>query len=303
MLFPGLVLVFPSAVLAARLPIISGQAVNQDDCTTTTTLAPVTFTSVSPASTIGATGASQGTSGGSGSGSLIYTTALPTLGPDGLGMHTYTVTVPCPGTPGSSCNPLDSSECPPGFTTTSVVCNVCGPTVVTTVLTLPVETAGSSGTSGVQPPHTSANGETKQVTKTCDEELCQLDSETTGYSDGSSATSAPTTTKTSSGAGSGSGSGSSIPNPAVNSSEYSSSSSTAGATGDSQGNNGAPAASSVLNTFSTQGSSTIASEETPTASPSVVQVAGSGAMFVDMRALFGALSFSCVLAQLLFPLN
>ncbi|KAH7237354.1 hypothetical protein B0J15DRAFT_453832 [Fusarium solani] len=126
----SLVLVFPAATLASWLPIRPRQASTPDDCTLTSTLPPVTRTSIYPVSTIADSGPGQATGGGS----LIYTTALPTLGPSGPGLHTYTITAPCPL---AECQPPAATECPPGFTTAVVVCHVCGESPVTTVLTLP----------------------------------------------------------------------------------------------------------------------------------------------------------------------
>lgn len=126
----SLVLVFPAATLASWLPIRPRQASTPDDCTLTSTLPPVTRTSIYPVSTIADSGRGHVTGGGS----LIYTTALPTLGPSGPGLHTYTITAPCPS---AECQPPAATECPPGFTTAVVVCHVCGESPVTTVLTLP----------------------------------------------------------------------------------------------------------------------------------------------------------------------
>ncbi|RSM04296.1 hypothetical protein CEP52_006932 [Fusarium oligoseptatum] len=111
-----LILIFPAATLASWLPIRPRQASSSDDCTITSTLPPVTMTSIYPVSTIAGSGQGQVTGGGS----LIYTTALPTLGPSGPGLHTYTVTAPCPS---AECQPPAASECPPGFTTAAVVCH------------------------------------------------------------------------------------------------------------------------------------------------------------------------------------
>lgn len=81
-----------------------------------------------------------------GGGTLIYTTAFPTLGPDGPGLHTYTITAPCAET---HCQRPASADCPPGFTKTTVVCHACGEQAITTILTLPIESAaagqGSAG--------------------------------------------------------------------------------------------------------------------------------------------------------------
>ncbi|EEU37243.1 uncharacterized protein NECHADRAFT_78319 [Fusarium vanettenii 77-13-4] len=140
MLF-SLVLVFPAATLASWLPIRPRQASTPDDCTLTSTLPPVTLTSVYPVSTIADSGQGQATGGGS----LIYTTALPTLGPSGPGLHTYTITAPCPS---AECQPPAATACPPGFTTAVVVCHVCGESPVTTVLTLPGKATASPNTDG-----------------------------------------------------------------------------------------------------------------------------------------------------------
>lgn len=135
----SLVLVFPAATLASWLPIRPRQASIADDCTLTSTLPPVTRTSIYPVSTIAGSGQGHVTGGGS----LIYTTALPTLGPSGPGLHTYTITAPCPS---AECQPPAATECPPGFTTAVVVCHVCGESPVTTVLTLPeMATASPNG--------------------------------------------------------------------------------------------------------------------------------------------------------------
>ncbi|KAM0499161.1 hypothetical protein ACHAP8_005872 [Fusarium lateritium] len=88
------------------------------------------MTIIYPTSTIG--GQSQVTGGGS----LIYTTAFPTLGSDGPNQHTYTVTVPCDEI---QCMRLASGERPPAFTATTAVCHTCGEKAIATTLTLPVE--------------------------------------------------------------------------------------------------------------------------------------------------------------------
>ncbi|KAG7437712.1 hypothetical protein Forpi1262_v000122 [Fusarium oxysporum f. sp. raphani] len=151
MLFTPLILLLPTVSHASWLPIRRGQPSNPEDCTVTSTLSPITVTSLHPTSTIGPHGSGSGSgsggsngSGGSGhgqvtgGGSLIYTTALPTLGPNGPGVHTYTITAPCAS---SHCQRPASTECPPGFTTTAVICHVCGEHPVTTTLTLPIESA------------------------------------------------------------------------------------------------------------------------------------------------------------------
>ncbi|KAG5802145.1 hypothetical protein H9Q74_009530 [Fusarium xylarioides] len=162
MLFTPLLLLFPAVSHASWLPFRRGQPSNPEDCTVTSTLSPITVTSIHPTSTIGPHGSSSGSGGshGSGSGSdgsngsngsggpghgqvtgggsLIYTTALPTLGPNGPGIHTYTITAPCAS---SHCQRPASTDCPPGFTTTAVICHVCGEHPVTTTLTLPIESA------------------------------------------------------------------------------------------------------------------------------------------------------------------
>ncbi|KAF5628947.1 hypothetical protein F52700_8040 [Fusarium sp. NRRL 52700] len=159
MLFTPLILLFPAVSHASWLPFRRGQASTPEDCTVTSTLSPITMTSIYPTSTIGPHGSGSGFngSGGSGSGSggsndsggsgqgqvtgggsLIYTTALPTLGPNGPGVHTYTITAPCAS---SHCQRPAPTECPPGFTTTAVICHVCGEHPVTTTLTLPIESA------------------------------------------------------------------------------------------------------------------------------------------------------------------
>ncbi|KAG5751825.1 hypothetical protein H9Q70_005515 [Fusarium xylarioides] len=162
MLFTPLLLLFPAVSHASWLPFRRGQPSNPEDCTVTSTLSPITVTSIHPTSTIGPHGSSSGSGGshGSGSGSdgsdgsngsggpghgqvtgggsLIYTTALPTLGPNGPGIHTYTITAPCAS---SHCQRPASTDCPPGFTTTAVIFYVCGEHPVTTTLTLPIESA------------------------------------------------------------------------------------------------------------------------------------------------------------------
>nr|RBQ99273.1 hypothetical protein FVER53263_00093 [Fusarium verticillioides] len=166
MLFTPLILLFPAVSHASwlpiRLPIRRGQPSIPEDCTVTSTLSPITMTSIYPTSTIGPYGSDSGSGGthgwgGSGSGSsgsegsegsghghvtdggsLIYTTALPTIGPNGPGVHTYTITAPCAS---SDCQRPAPTECPPGFTTTAVICHVCGEHPVTTTLTLPIESA------------------------------------------------------------------------------------------------------------------------------------------------------------------
>ncbi|KAM5383417.1 hypothetical protein ACJZ2D_002110 [Fusarium nematophilum] len=171
MLLAPLVLVFPAATLAFWLPIRPRQASARDDCTLITTLAPVTLTSIYPASTIAGKRQGQVTGGGS----LIYTTALPTLGPDGPGLHTYTVTAPCPA---AECQLPAATECPPGFTTTAVVCHVCGDRPVTTVLTLPSETAtaaqGSPYRDGSEDWSTSGENGDGQAAEVCKEGSCVL---------------------------------------------------------------------------------------------------------------------------------
>ncbi|RSL77484.1 hypothetical protein CEP52_017710 [Fusarium oligoseptatum] len=137
MLFTTLILIFTIAARAFRPPFLPRRDVATSACTSTSTLPPVTLTSIFPASTIGASGRVQVTGGGS----LVYTTALPTIGPDGPGLHVYTVTTGCPAPGGSQCQRPATNECPPGFTTTAVVCHVCGEHPVTVVLTLPSATA------------------------------------------------------------------------------------------------------------------------------------------------------------------
>ncbi|KAF5690640.1 hypothetical protein FDENT_3804 [Fusarium denticulatum] len=160
MLFTPLILLLPAVSHASwlpiRLPIRRGQPSIPEDCTVTSTLSPITMTSIYPTSTIGPHGSSSGSHGSDGSGSgskgsdssghgqvtdggsLIYTTALPTLGPNGPGVHTYTITAPCAS---SHCQRPAPTECPLGFTTTAVICHVCGEHPVTTTLTLPIESA------------------------------------------------------------------------------------------------------------------------------------------------------------------
>ncbi|KAF9773694.1 hypothetical protein IL306_008453 [Fusarium sp. DS 682] len=148
MLFTPLILLLPAVSHASWLPIRPRKATNPEDCTLTSTLSPITVTSLHPTSTVGPHGSGgsggPGGSGGSGhgqvtgGGSLIYTTALPTLGPNGPGVHTYTITAPCAE---SHCQRPAATECPPGFTTTAVICHVCGEHPVTTTLTLPIESA------------------------------------------------------------------------------------------------------------------------------------------------------------------
>ncbi|KAK7427572.1 hypothetical protein QQZ08_005847 [Neonectria magnoliae] len=316
------------------------EATNQDDCTSTTTLPPVTFTRLAPASTLG--GQSPSVSGEGGS--LIYTTAFPTLGTDGLGVHTYTVTIPFPGATESPCRPLDPSECPPGFTTSAVACSNCGTSVVTTVLTLPLETAVSSGGPIDAPTYTKVNGGTSHVTQTrpASESPAAsaassdvLDPTATDASGGSGSgslafgsgsqsadVSSPTSTNASSVLGSSSASGSTStsstshsseslgtqsgnsasPQPTTISSEDSGNDSTVGSSGGLQGDYGAFTTSLAHNTFSTLGSSSVSSEETAAATASGIQVAGSASVFVDMKPLFAAFSLTCVLAQLRFYL-
>ncbi|KAG4293527.1 hypothetical protein FPRO06_00112 [Fusarium proliferatum] len=154
MLLTPLILLFPAVSHASwlpiRLPIRRGQLPSPEDCTVTSTLSPITLTSLHPTSTFGPHGSGSGSGSGSdgsdgsghgqvtGGGTLIYTTALPTLGPNGPGVHTYTITAPCAS---SHCQRPASTECPPGFTTTAVICHVCGEHPVTTTLTLPIESA------------------------------------------------------------------------------------------------------------------------------------------------------------------
>ncbi|EXL96780.1 hypothetical protein NOF04DRAFT_9452 [Fusarium oxysporum II5] len=153
MLFTPLILLLPAVSHASWLPFRRGQPSNPEDCTVTSTLFPITVTSIHPTSTIGPHGSGSGSGSGSGGsngsggsghsqvtggGSLIYTTALPTLGPNGPGAHTYTITAPCAS---SDCQRPALTECPPGFTTTAVICHVCGELPVTTTLTLPIESA------------------------------------------------------------------------------------------------------------------------------------------------------------------
>lgn len=139
MLFTPLLLLFP-AVSLAWPPIVPRQASNGDNCTFTSILPTITLSKIYPTSTVGGHG--QVTGGGT----LIYTTAFPTLGPDGPGLHTYTIIAPCAET---QCQRPDSNDCPPGFTKTTVVCHACGEQAITTILTLPIESAtagqGSAG--------------------------------------------------------------------------------------------------------------------------------------------------------------
>ncbi|KAF5543016.1 hypothetical protein FMEXI_7252 [Fusarium mexicanum] len=147
MLFTPLIFLFPAVSHASWLPFRRGRPSIPEDCTVTSTLSPITMTSIHPTSTIGAHGSGSGSGSGSsgsghgqvtGGGSLIYTTAFPTLGPNGPGVHTYTITAPCASSP---CQRPAPTECPPGFTTTAVICHVCGEHPVTTTLTLPIESA------------------------------------------------------------------------------------------------------------------------------------------------------------------
>jgi hypothetical protein len=141
MLFTRLILLFPAVSLASWLPIKPRHEPNADSCTLTSTLSPITVTSIHPTSTVGISAPGEATGGGS----LIYTTAYPTLGPDGPGLHTYTITAPCST---SRCVRPASGGCPPGFTTTAVVCHACGDKAVTTVLTLPIESTTAIQGSG-----------------------------------------------------------------------------------------------------------------------------------------------------------
>ncbi|KAF4448830.1 hypothetical protein F53441_7822 [Fusarium austroafricanum] len=149
MRFTPLLLLLP-VISASWLPIKPWLRIRDqspEDCTVTSTFSPVTLTSIYPTSTIGSSAiGSQGHGQATGSGSLIYTTALPTLGPNGPGLHTYTITAPCTE---SQCHRPAATDCPPGFTTTAVICHVCGEQLVTTTLTLPIESAtaahGSDG--------------------------------------------------------------------------------------------------------------------------------------------------------------
>ncbi|KPM44408.1 hypothetical protein AK830_g2142 [Neonectria ditissima] len=336
MFLPTLLVLFPAAALAARLPFMPRQAANGDNCTSTTTLPPVTFTSLSPTSTLG--GQSPSVSGGSGS--LIYTTAFPTLGNDGLGVHTYTVTIPCPGTTGSPCRPLGPGECPPGFTTSAVACSACGSSVVTTVLTLPVETpVGSEGPIS-HPTYTKVDGETPHVTQTghASEGLSTstvssgvpasaatnspsgsgsgFESKSSGShssqqtsggfsSDSqSSDVSSPTSTNVSSGLGSVSPGSGSLTTQSVESVPPQSTAISSEGSGDDsedgQGDSGSSSTLSVQDTFTTIGSSSTSSEETAAATPSAIQAAGSAPMLANMETLLVAFSVSCALAQLGF---
>ncbi|ROT43799.1 hypothetical protein SODALDRAFT_348429 [Sodiomyces alkalinus F11] len=133
-----IVVLFPVGLLAGLIPVAPRQEEAPglaDNCTITTTLPPVTLTSYAPTSTAGED------QGGSGGGTLVYTTCLPTLGPDGPGLHTYTITYPCPSGPENPCHTPAPTDCPPGFTTTVKVCEVCGPKPHTLTLTVPVITA------------------------------------------------------------------------------------------------------------------------------------------------------------------
>ncbi|KAH6969311.1 hypothetical protein HG530_005647 [Fusarium avenaceum] len=141
MLFTPLLLLFP-AISLAMPPMVPRQA-KGDNCTFTSILPTITLSSIYPTSTVGH---GQVTGGGT----LIYTTAYPTLGPDGPGLHTYTVTAPCAET---HCQLPASADCPPGFTKTTVVCHACGEQAITTILTLPIEsaTAGQGSAGGDNP--------------------------------------------------------------------------------------------------------------------------------------------------------
>ncbi|KAF5251428.1 hypothetical protein FANTH_3449 [Fusarium anthophilum] len=153
MLFTPLILLLPAISYASWSPIKRGQPSNPEDCIVISTLSPIIMTSLHPTSTFGPNGPGSGSGSGSGDandsgglihgqvtdyGSLVYTTALPTLGPNGLGIYTYTITAPCAS---DYCQRPASNECPPGFITTTVICHVCGVHPVTTTLTLPIESA------------------------------------------------------------------------------------------------------------------------------------------------------------------
>jgi len=63
----------------------------------------------------------------------VYETTLAAVCPTGLTSSVYTVTNTCTGT-----TPIDTSTCPPGFTTTAVNCNC--PASSTVTVTVPVTT-------------------------------------------------------------------------------------------------------------------------------------------------------------------
>lgn len=93
MIFPRLITLFPAIALSSKLPFERGHARNADNCTYTGTWPVVTLTSVLPTLTISGPNGMQAHSAEGAS--LIYTTALPALGADGLGVHAYTITSPC----------------------------------------------------------------------------------------------------------------------------------------------------------------------------------------------------------------
>lgn len=118
----------PAGILAFRLPENI-----PSNCTVTTTLPSKTVTDVFPTSFI--TG--NESIGHPVTTKIIYTTVLPTLGPGGVEPCTYTITVPCPGTPGSPCHKPESAMYPPGFSTKTTLCHYCGPTPVTVTVAIP----------------------------------------------------------------------------------------------------------------------------------------------------------------------
>ncbi|RBR11065.1 uncharacterized protein FIESC28_09210 [Fusarium coffeatum] len=105
MIFLRLITLFPAIALSSKLPFERGHATNADNCTYTGTWPVITVTSVLPTLTIGGPDGVQAHSAGGAS--LIYTTALPAIGADGIGVHTYTITTPCkethfPGKPAAA---------------------------------------------------------------------------------------------------------------------------------------------------------------------------------------------------------
>jgi len=66
----------------------------------------------------------------------VWTTVFSEFCPTGLQPYTVTITESCTGTP--TWAPSSSGYVPQGFTTTYVACHVCGPTPISTVLTVPI---------------------------------------------------------------------------------------------------------------------------------------------------------------------
>jgi len=126
-------------VMGLFASLVSAQAVN--NCTLTSTLPGIqTITDIITSTYCPVCDSAKSTGG-------VYTTVYETeylaVCPTGLTSSVYTVTNTCTGT-----TPIDTSTCPPGFTTTTVGCNC--PASSTVTITTPIgasETAPVTATS------------------------------------------------------------------------------------------------------------------------------------------------------------